>query len=217
VSSDEVAPRIRERAARFGLEIPDATVERFLTYLVLLTRWNSTINLTSLELTPLSDLALDRLLIEPLAAARFVDESVAHWFDLGSGGGSPAIPLKLLRMQPHLTMVESKGRKVAFLREAIRALDLRSVDVDHARIEDISVAKEGTANLVTVRAVRGDEILLKSAGALLRPRGRLLWFGFGRTELTGLDLRPVARHQLLDQESSTISIFERMFHVEQGG
>ena len=68
-------------------------------YYRLLARWNRTINLTALSLDPLADEALDRLFIEPLAAAPYIREALdvtplSVWFDLGSGGGSPAIPLK---------------------------------------------------------------------------------------------------------------------------
>ena len=61
------------------------------------------------------------------------------WFDLGSGGGSPAIPLKLVRPDARLTMVESKTRKAAFLREAVAqsgAAD--AAEVADERFEELS-------------------------------------------------------------------------------
>ena len=79
-------------------------------------------NLTALPLDPPTDETFDRLLIEPLAASRQVRADMASvWFDLGSGGGRPAIPLKIARQQLRLTMIESKERKSAFLREAARS------------------------------------------------------------------------------------------------
>ena len=57
------------------------------------------------------------------------DASDALWFDIGSGGGSPAIPLKLARPTLPLPMVESKTRKAVFLREAVRALGLARREV----------------------------------------------------------------------------------------
>ena len=87
----------------------------------MLSRWNQKINLTSLD-DP--DEAIDRLMLEPLAAVRFVPAGVSAMMDIGSGGGSPAIPMKLVSPKVALTMVEVKARKSAFLREATRHLKL---------------------------------------------------------------------------------------------
>jgi len=94
------------------------------TYYRLLAQWNVKINLTALPLQPPTDSTFDRLFIEPLLAAELVPDLPGIWFDLGSGGGSPALPLKLIRPSLSLTLVESKTRKAAFLREALRALKL---------------------------------------------------------------------------------------------
>ena len=82
------------------MALDEALLTRLEIYYRLLSRWNTKINLTALPLEDLTDHAVDRLLIEPLAAARFVPESPLTWFDLGSGGGSPALPLKLVRPPP---------------------------------------------------------------------------------------------------------------------
>jgi 16S rRNA (guanine527-N7)-methyltransferase len=145
-------------------------------YYQLLARWNARINLTSLPLDGYPDGAVDRLIVEPLAAARFIDNASLIWFDLGSGGGSPAIPLKIARPKLRLVMIESRSRKAAFLREAVRTLELGESSVICSRVEDLSSESDGLADLVTVRAVRLDETFLKSAVALLDPSGRLIVF-----------------------------------------
>ena len=84
-------------------------------YFQLLTQWNAKINLTALPLDPPTDETFDRLLVEPLAASKQIPtHTPSVWFDLGSGGGSPAIPLKIARPALRLTMIESKERKSAF-------------------------------------------------------------------------------------------------------
>ncbi|MEO8258513.1 MAG: RsmG family class I SAM-dependent methyltransferase, partial [Acidobacteriota bacterium] len=103
-----------------------------------------------------------------------------RWIDLGSGGGSPAIPLKIVRPQLRLTMVEARERKAAFLREAARQLAMDGVDVLNERFELLSARHPelgGRHLLVTVRAVRIDMALLQSCRWLLAPGGRLLLFG----------------------------------------
>jgi 16S rRNA (guanine527-N7)-methyltransferase len=177
VTSREFRDRLLKRAKRADVGLDPVVAERLEVYYRLLARWSSKINLTAFPLEELSDRGIDRLLIEPLAAARFVPESPMLWFDLGSGGGSPALPLKIVRPQARLIMVESKTRKAAFLREAVRTLELADVVVEHGRLEGVSerLGVAGAA-LVTVRAVRVDDPLLEAASKLLAPGGRLFLF-----------------------------------------
>jgi 16S rRNA (guanine527-N7)-methyltransferase len=149
------------------------------SYFRLLAQWNAKMNLTALPLDPPTDETFDRLLVEPLAASRQIQAGVASvWFDLGSGGGSPAIPLKIARPQLRLTMVESKERKGAFLREVARTLELTGTLVLTARFEEAATSHEylGKVDVVTVRAVKTDHELFETAEKLLSPTGRLLLF-----------------------------------------
>ena len=92
-----------------GLSLTDDLAEKLATFYALLSRWNQKINLTALA-DP--DEAIDRLILEPLLAARHVPASRTRLMDVGSGGGSPAIPLKLALPQLALTMVEVKVEKI---------------------------------------------------------------------------------------------------------
>lgn len=143
------------------------------SYFDLLFRWNAKINLTALTDT---DAAIDRLLLEPLAAAVALPHRT-DLIDLGSGGGSPAIPLAIALETRHLVMVESKGRKAAFLREAVRTGRL-SATVENLRVE--SIAAQGTyagqMDVVSIRAIRPDLDMLTAARAFLRPGGKIALF-----------------------------------------
>ena len=111
------------RAERVGVATAAEVRDRLEGYFHLLARWNVRINLTALPLDPPTPEAIDRLLIEPLVAATWA-ETPLIWYDVGSGGGSPAIPFKIVHSRAKLTMVESRTRKAAFLREAVRTLEL---------------------------------------------------------------------------------------------
>ena len=91
-------------------------------YFELLTRWNAKINLTAFSLAEPDDEALDRLLVEPVVASCHVNPPVGSVIDIGSGSGSPAIPLRLALGATRLTLVEAKTRKAVFLVEALRHL-----------------------------------------------------------------------------------------------
>jgi 16S rRNA (guanine527-N7)-methyltransferase len=179
VTERQVEAQIWRRAERAGLPVSAALAESLRAYLALLAKWNRKINLTSLAVDPPTDDAIDRLIVEPLAGARLVRPGDRFVIDVGSGGGSPAIPFKLAAPQLRSIMVEVKTRKSAFLREAIRQLDLRDTVVETHLVQELlpRVELHEAADLVTVRAVRMDLALLGPLRSFLRASGRVIWFG----------------------------------------
>jgi 16S rRNA (guanine(527)-N(7))-methyltransferase RsmG len=166
-----------------------------------------------------TDETFDRLLVEPLVAARQIPtHQPSTWVDLGSGGGSPAIPLKIARPMLRLTMVESKERKGAFLREATRVLGLADVGVETERFEVVSADSRfaGSADLVTVRAIRADLDLFEAACRLLKPGGRLLLFRPAHSPSADpAGFKRLTTVPLVDQPPSFLTVYERLFHVER--
>lgn len=174
-------------------------------YYQLLETWNQKINLTAFSLSDAPDEAIDRLLVEPLVAAKHFHGGHGHGhlvsgqhpnvLDIGSGGGSPAIPLKLAEPGMTLRMVESKTRKSAFLREAVRQLGLQGAEVETARAEELLTRPElhESHELVTVRAVRVELKLLVKLQAFLRTGGRILMFRSG----SGAETPPVVAPPLV--------------------
>lgn len=177
---------MKRRAHAAGITIEADLLEALEAYYLLLTKWNARINLTAFRLTPGGeDDAVDRLLVEPLAAARYVPGSARTLLDAGSGGGSPAIPLALASPHLHLRMVEVKTRKAIFLREAVRTLGLKRAEVETARFEELLPRPElhEAQDLVTIRAVRVETRALLTLQAFLRPGGLLFLFrGSGAAE-----------------------------------
>jgi 16S rRNA (guanine527-N7)-methyltransferase len=175
VAPRDFSTRLTRRAARVGLSISDDLAEKLAAFHALLSRWNQKINLTSLA-DP--DESVDRLILEPLVAARHVSPAARRFMDVGSGGGSPAIPLKLALPHLELTMVEAKIRKSAFLREASRHLELIATDVETTRVEELLARPQlhESFDLITMRAVRVEGRMLNTIQAFLRPGGQLLLF-----------------------------------------
>lgn len=170
--------RVDRLAANTGVGLDQYQLHQLVLYLTALGRWNRTINLTALDVEMLPDTTLARLIGEPLEASAMLSANGGRWYDLGSGGGSPALPLKVLRPRHSLTMVESKTRKVAFLREVARQMDLGGVEVLSSRFSDlIAQVPPQSAQLVTIRAVRVDAALIQVLRHLLAAEGELLIFG----------------------------------------
>lgn len=178
MTSREFAHRLDRRARKAELDLPAPLVDGLRTYYELLARWNQKINLTSLPLESAPDETIDRLLIEPLAAAAQAPANARSVIDIGSGGGSPAIPLKLARPDLRLCMVEAKVRKCAFLREAVRVLELTEAVVENARLEELLARPElhEAFDLQLLRAVKIEGRLLRTIQAFLKNGGQLFLF-----------------------------------------
>ena len=175
MATRDFTTRLTRRAGRAGLTLSDDLTEKLGAFYALLTRWNQKINLTSLA-DP--DEAIDRLLLEPLVAARHVRPDTKRLMDVGSGGGSPAIPLKLALPDVELTLVEVKVRKSAFLREAVRQLELTDIHVETARVEELLARPtlHEAFNAISMRAVRVETRMLHTLQAFLAENGELLLF-----------------------------------------
>jgi len=175
----DLGNRIAGRLQAAGASVPPRELlELYERYIGLLSKWNRTINLTSLELDPPSDEAIDRLLVEPITASARAGAPETI-IDIGSGGGSPAIPFWIQLPGAHLTMVESRSKKCAFLREAVRQIRPGEGTAIEARFEhllDQHPQLAASADIVTVRAVRLDAPTSSLIGALLKPSGRVFHF-----------------------------------------
>lgn len=219
--SSALEDRILARALAARIALAPEHTAQLASYYRLLERWNRKINLTSLPLSPLGDDAdrsIDKLIVEPLAAtneiAEVEDAGSVNWIDFGTGGGSPAIPLKVLRPRSTLTMVEARERKTAFLREVVSTLGLADARVLTMRIEVVPDAEtRGVFDLITARAVKFDADITASAAALLKPDGRLVVFGSDMPLVFNELLFRKVRELSLAPGSGLLSVFSR---TEQG-
>jgi 16S rRNA (guanine527-N7)-methyltransferase len=185
------------------------------TYYRLLATWNSKINLSGLNLADPTPEALDRLLIEPLVAARHAPTGTTRLIDIGSGGGSPAIPFALSLPGLRLLMVEAKTRKSVFLREAARALGMHDAEVASSRFEELLARPDlhEAHDVLTIRAVRLEPRVLMSLQAFIRPGGLLFLFrSTTASDATSMVMPPLAwraTYPLLESLGSRVVILEK--------
>jgi len=216
VSSREFQERLTRRARRVGVTIRQELGAQLEIYYRLLSTWNKKINLTGLNLDELAPESIDRLFIEPLVAASHVRPAARNLLDVGSGGGSPAIPMALALPDVSVLMVEAKTRKSVFLREALRALGVIRGEVITARFEELLATPRlhEAHDLLTIRAVRIETRLLMSLQAFVRPSGEIFLF---RTSAASSSLTSVtpplawkASYPLLEQASSLVVLEKRV-------
>ena len=150
--------------ARLGL--PEGAAPRLAAYLDLLAAWSARVNLTGAT-TP--EDRVERLVAEVLPAASWIEGD--SLVDVGSGNGSPGFVLALLRPGLAATLLEPRGKRWAFLREAARAAGRTDVEVLRLRHDQYGGPPAATA---TLRALA---LPLGSLGRIVAPGGRLLVFG----------------------------------------
>lgn len=219
MTAREFKDRLSRRGKKAGLAIPSGLLDQLWIYFQLLEKWNSKINLTGLNLDEPTPEGLDRLLIEPLQAAPF-GAGAASLIDIGSGGGSPAIPLALAMPGVRLVMVEVKTRKSVFLREAVRELRLSTSSVVTERHEALLAdpSFHDAFDLLSVRAVRVEARVLSALQAFVRPGGRLLHFRSTAqpAPLLPPNLRLAGAHSLGDTSQSQLLVLVKTLDVPRG-
>lgn len=174
---------IHRALGEFQLSVSDQQVQQIQQYMKLLLTWNEAVNLTAIR-DPLE--ILYRHFCESMYAATVVSLDNGRLADVGSGGGFPGLPLKILRPELDVFLVESNVKKATFLAEVVRDLGLTGARVLVSRYEELG--EELTPlDVVCSRAVGEFGAFLEWAGsARVEAKQVLLWIG-------GRDLDEVRR------------------------
>jgi 16S rRNA (guanine527-N7)-methyltransferase len=155
-----------------GVDLPPARREKLLAYLALLYQWNRTYRLTALK----EDEAVEYHVLDSLSILPYVPGG--RVLDVGSGGGTPGIPLAIARPDLPVTLLDGSSKKAAFLRQAAIELDLANVAVHGGRVEQYhpesgfaAIVSRAFAELAVFAALSGH--LLAAGGVWLAMKG--LW------------------------------------------
>jgi 16S rRNA (guanine527-N7)-methyltransferase len=169
----------QEHEYRFSLEgagLDAKAVEQFEMYLALLLKWNARMNLTSVRKP---EEILRRHFAESIFAAAQIPKPVKTLLDFGSGAGFPGIPIAICRPKIGVTLADSRGKKAAFLQEAVRTLGLKA-EVWPGRVETMEQGRVFEA--VTLRAVDKMAEACDAAVERLAAGGWLCVFATRKTE-----------------------------------
>lgn len=134
IGSKEWSDLIIEGAAAFGIDLNPGQTRQFAVHAAELVRWNQKVNITAI--TDPFEVALKHFL-DSLPPARSIPED-ATLLDMGSGGGFPGLPLKVLKPSLTITLVDASRKKVSFLKHVIRTLKLDKIEALHIRSEDLA-------------------------------------------------------------------------------
>ena len=134
----------------FGIEITDSQAEKFEKYYDLLVFYNSKFNITAI--TEKSEVIVKHFIDSALCVDKIQGKRL---IDVGSGGGFPAIPLKIMNDDLDITLLEATGKKCEFLKTVAKELNLSNVKVINGRAEDLAKNPEyrESFDVCTARAV----------------------------------------------------------------
>lgn len=166
------------------IELSDPLIGKISEYLDLLVRWNARVSLTAIRRP---EEMIQRHFGESLftaghLATRLVPGSEV--LDYGSGPGFPGLPIQMALPSLKVTLAESQAKKVAFLREVIRTLELRS-EVWGRRVEEMPAQRQFDA--ITLRAVEKMETAMDAATPRVREGGWVAALVGGEIHLPGVE------------------------------
>jgi 16S rRNA (guanine527-N7)-methyltransferase len=158
---------------QLGLELTEQQLGQFLRYREELLDWNTFINLTAI--TGPGEVMIKHFL-DSLSLLMAFDAPEARLLDIGAGAGFPGLPLKIVRPQWQLLLLEATGKKVAFLQHLIETLHFTNVAAVHGRAEELAHKGDyrATFDVVTARAVASFPALLEYASPFCRVGGQII-------------------------------------------
>ena len=165
-----LSPAIDSGARALGLALPAGGADRLAALIELLAKWNKTFNLTAIRdpARMVTHHVLDSLaLLTGVALARG-----ARLVDVGCGAGLPGLPLAIARPDLDVTLLDSNGKKIAFVRQAIGELGLANATAVAARIE--AYAPPARFDAVVSRAFSDLASFAAAGRRLLAPGGVLV-------------------------------------------
>ena len=148
---DEFSQKMKKKLDYFEININEKKVLQLYNYMNLLIEWNGKMNLTAI-IDP--DEIIIKHFVDSLTINKFINNNCSL-LDVGTGAGFPGIPIKILRDDANVTLMDSLNKRIIFLEEIINKLNLEGIVAIHSRAEDLGNNKEYRQQFdyITSRAV----------------------------------------------------------------
>ncbi len=154
-----------------GISISEEQINQFKKYLSLLVEWNEKMNLTAITK---EEEIIEKHFYDSIYSVKEFSYDDQSLLDVGSGAGFPGIPLKILFPNLFVTLLEPTNKRVSFLNEVIKQLNLKGIVTINKRAEDYVKDVREYYDIVTARAVANMQILMELSIPLLRVGGTFI-------------------------------------------
>ncbi len=138
MEKEDFYKKLQEKAKKINLNLSVEQLDKFYRYMLLMIEWNEKINLTTI-IEP-EEIILKHF-IDSLTIVKYIKEG-NKIIDIGTGAGFPGIPLSIINRNFNLTLVDSLKKRLVFLEEVIKELELTNVKLIHSRAEEVGQSKE---------------------------------------------------------------------------
>jgi 16S rRNA (guanine527-N7)-methyltransferase len=173
IGTNEWSNFLIDQAKTIGINFNRTQNRLFSTHATELIKWNRRINLTTI--TDPIEVASNHFL-DSLIPARFIPPHATLLLDIGSGGGFPGIPLKVLLPELSVTLIDASRKKVSFLKHVIRTLKLADIEAHHIRAEDLAdhPSNINRFDVIVSRALTSLEFFVRLSLPLLDCGGQII-------------------------------------------
>ncbi len=154
-----------------GISYSEDQIDTFMTFLHELKKWNRVYSLTALKTD--EDIIIKHFL-DSILYLKIIPAKAFKAADAGTGAGFPGIPIKIIRPELDMTLIESSRKKSVFLRHIIRVLKLNRISVLNNRIETLGKGYEKTYDVIVSRATFKIKDFLKQACPYVKEDGCLV-------------------------------------------
>lgn len=163
---------MEEKLKNLGVRFFVEQLEQFFDYMNLLIEWNEKMNLTAI-IEP-EEIILKHFIDSITILKDIEDES--RVVDVGTGAGFPGIPLSIMNPTLKVTLVDSLNKRLVFLQEVVNKLNLKNVEIVHARAEEFGQNKEYREkfDIATSRAVANLSTLSEYLIPLVKINGKVI-------------------------------------------
>lgn len=160
--------KMAEESEKIGIKLPDEQLNEFYEYMQLLLEWNEKMNLTAIT-EP--EEVIKKHFVDSITIKKYIKEE-SSLIDVGTGAGFPGIPLKIVDKSIKLTLLDSLNKRINFLNEVIKKLDLKDVKTIHSRAEEYAKNEvRESYDIAVSRAVADLPILLEYLMPYVKPNG----------------------------------------------
>jgi len=162
----------KKYSKKLDMEISDSQIDKFYKYMEILLEWNQKVNLTAI--TDCEEMILKHF-IDSLTIVNNIDKN-SYLVDVGTGAGFPGIPLKIVREDIKIVLLDSLNKRIQFLNEVINKLDLKNIEAVHARVEEFGKNKQYREkfDVATSRAVANLSTLSEYMIPLVKVSGKCI-------------------------------------------
>jgi 16S rRNA (guanine527-N7)-methyltransferase len=164
---------LKKGLKELGLTASDYQINAFMTYLSELKKWSKAYNLTALKKN--EDIVIKHFL-DSLLYLKAVPHGEIKIADIGSGAGFPGIPIKIIRPEIEMYLIEPSKKKCAFLRHIVKQLHVRNTLVIEKRIEEVRINQElpSPVDIAVSRALFDINEFVKKTTAIVKEGGILV-------------------------------------------